>query len=327
MEKTLNNLKELQLLSNVKVIVFDHMVSIPAIKLPIKKLTKLVRSYYQNRDSISSSMTRTSNGYDQPFILVDGAHAWGQIPTNEISELLQRRINDNDDYAGYDGNSDYWIDAYVTNGHKWMYSPKGSAILWIHPSRITDVFPEPTVISSENFLRDPNGNIEMDDDPMYHRYIYTSTKDYTSMLSIHEAIKFRQHVLGGEDNIYTYIRNLALQAKQYLMTLWNIKVSLAPDTMEEYMINIILPIDRDSDNKHSVATDLQRWLYTQNNMYAIIAEEPSSGYIYTRLSSQIYLQFSDFQRLGAAVLEFLNGEDKQQTPNTTTAMKVLLKED
>jgi isopenicillin-N epimerase len=27
--------------------------------------------------------------------------------------------------------TDLGVDFYVSNGHKWMYSPKGSAILWV----------------------------------------------------------------------------------------------------------------------------------------------------------------------------------------------------
>jgi hypothetical protein len=281
------------------------MVSIPAIKLPVAQLTKLIRSYYHEP---TTTNTNTNTTQQHPFIVVDGAHAWGQISNKEISLLLQDYIDDDRTNNNQNNKSKnparYWIDAYVSNGHKWMYSPKGSAIMWIHKSRITPVFPEPTVISSENFV-----SFDNDDDPMYSRYIYTSTKDYTSILSIKKAMEFRQQVLGGDTTIYKYIRGLALQAKQYLQELWNTP-TLTPSSMEEFMINVILPINHTREDKRDVATSLQRWLYTTKDMYVVIAEEPSSGYIYTRLSSQIYLLMEDFQLLGEAVLDFLREYDK-----------------
>ena len=48
-------------------------------------------------------------------------------------------------------------------------------------------------------------------------------------------------------------------------------------------------------------------------MYVVIAKEPSSGYLFTRLSAQVYLEMQDFERLGMAVLEFLE--------NTVTAQQ------
>jgi selenocysteine lyase/cysteine desulfurase len=285
LDQYLQQLQKDNTIHKLKVAIFDHIVSIPAIKLPVMEMTHLVRKYTQSQQH-------------HPFILVDGAHAWGQVPNEEISALLQSsmdNLRDNDTPS-------VWIDAYLSNGHKWMYSPKGSAILWVHPSRISPSFPEPTVISSEN----SSGGIE-NLDPLYHRFIYTSTKDYTAMLSIHAATEFRQAVLGGDDTIHQYVHNLALTAKRHLMDVWQVYTYLTPDSMEEYMINVILPIDMDNEHKTEIGMALQQWLYDKKNMYVVIALDHTSGYMYTRLSAQVYLEISDFERLGAAVLEFLKG--------------------
>ncbi|KAG7344919.1 isopenicillin-N epimerase [Nitzschia inconspicua] len=294
LEACLKTLKTNGELSKLKVAVLDHVVSIPAIKLPILALTKLIRQYTASNVSTESF---------SPFILVDGAHAWGQVPTEEISSLLGEESGFNDDEKMAQAGG--WIDAYLSNGHKWMYSPKGSAVLWVHASRISRTFPEPTVISSENSMQQNSFDTDEVDDPLYHRFIYTSTKDYTALLSLAAAMDFRNDVLGGDVGIHTYIRNLALQAKSHLMQVWNTPIPMAPNDMEEYMINVILPISKDDENKTEVGLALQQWLYDQHDMYVVIAQEPSSGYIYTRLSAQVYLEMSDFIQLGNVVLEFL----------------------
>jgi L-cysteine desulfhydrase len=83
-----------------------------------------------------AAVTKTYN--PNTFVLVDGAHALGQIPHLSIRKLSN-------------------IDAYLSNGHKWLYSPKGSAFLWVNQSVVTDLFPQPTVISSENNISSAGG--------------------------------------------------------------------------------------------------------------------------------------------------------------------------
>lgn len=52
--------------------------------------------------------------------LIDGAHAPGHIPVN-VAEI--------------------GADFYLGNCHKWLYAPKGTAFLWVHPSQQTSVSP------------------------------------------------------------------------------------------------------------------------------------------------------------------------------------------
>jgi selenocysteine lyase/cysteine desulfurase len=70
---------------------FSHIVSVPAMILPIRELAAACKA----------------RGV---LVLVDGAHALGQIPV-DVGAL----------------GADFWLG----NGHKWLYSPKGSAVLWV----------------------------------------------------------------------------------------------------------------------------------------------------------------------------------------------------
>lgn len=72
---------------------FCHITSAPSITLPIKELIEMAHQK------------------DIP-VMIDGAHALGQIPI-DIEEL----------------NPDF----YLANAHKWLFSPRGSAFLYINP--------------------------------------------------------------------------------------------------------------------------------------------------------------------------------------------------
>jgi selenocysteine lyase/cysteine desulfurase len=73
----------------VALAVFSHIVSIPAIVLPVKRLTELCH-------------------LKGVRVLIDGAHVPGQMPLNV---------------------TDVGADFYVGNGHKWMYTTRGCAFL------------------------------------------------------------------------------------------------------------------------------------------------------------------------------------------------------
>ena len=228
---------------NVRVAVISHIASIPAFVLPVSELIEICR----NHGALS---------------LVDGAHAIGQIPIN-VSSLAP--------------------DFYLSNIHKWMYGPKGTAFLYVRPSSQLPRFPEPTVISSSgkpDFLG---------------RYAYVGTRDYSAYASIPAAFDFREEL--GDRNVYAYCRGLALWASDHLAYKWGTRV-LVPNSMQAFMVNVELPTNSTSD-----ATALQVALDKTHSMYIVVAE--IDGIIYTRLSSQVYLEKSDFERLGALVLDIL----------------------
>ena len=75
---------------------------------------------------------------------------------------------------------------------------------------------------------------------------------------------------------------------------------MAPDDIEDFMINIGLPVASVEEGKA-----LQEWLLSEHDVYMLALHDPGSGMFYTRLSAQVYLELEDFQRLGRLVLEFV----------------------
>lgn len=252
LECSLRQLQEQNKSNRLKYAILDHIASLPAVRLPIRELAIMIKEFSPHA-----------------FVLVDGAHSLGHLPNLDVQQLGP-------------------IDAYLSNGHKWLYSPKGSAFLWVNASWSSSVFPEPTVISSQNGPETTS---------LADRFSYTGTRDYTSMLSMSAALEFRQR-LEGDSGIYAYVRNLALSARRYLLNLWNV-TALTPESMEDFMFNICLPT-----NDFKVALDLQKHLLNDHGIYIVVAKEPTSGMVFTRLSAQVYLEMSDFVRLGNAVLQY-----------------------
>ena len=132
--------------SRVKIATFSHISSVPAFIEPIKELADLVKEVCP-----------------KALVLVDGAHAIGQIKVDIPA------LGDN-------------VDFYLSNAHKWLYAPKGSAFLYSAPRNIDQVRPQPTVISSENDI--------FAGTDYQSRFVYTGTKDFTSYISISDAIDF-----------------------------------------------------------------------------------------------------------------------------------------
>ena len=93
---------------DVKLCIFSHISSLPTMIEPVAELSSIAHAHGS-------------------LVLVDGAHAPGVIPI-DVKTIA--------------------CDFYTGNCHKWLYTPKGSAFMWVHRSQQSETFPEPTVISS-----------------------------------------------------------------------------------------------------------------------------------------------------------------------------------
>ena len=176
---------------------------------------------------------------------------------------------------------------------QWLYAPKGSAFMWTSPRNIDGVRPQPTVISSENDI--------FAGTDYQSRFVYTGTKDFTSYISIADAIKFRSILedANGPGSIIAYTNGLAEWGSKYLVDLWGTGL-LSPLSFQAALFNVILPTA-----DFELATQMQQDLFDKHGIYFLSLQDEASGIVFTRLSAQIYLERSDFEELGALVKEYL----------------------
>ena len=239
---------------------FSHIVSLPGAILPIKRLVAVCHKYGVQ-------------------VLVDGAHALGHIPIN-VQDL----------------NPDY----YVTNGHKWLYSSKGSALLWVNPIRQKNI--APTTISYEG----------QGDTRFQIGFSYQGTQDMTQFMSMYAALEFRAILTTNNDTkIYDYMHQLAVAGGHILAAAWGTEL-LLPNNSFGAMVDVRLPSNASYDVlQHLPATLLAKY-NTWVPAYGWDGEkfDNSSSKWYVRVSAQIYNDESDFKFLANAVNEIIAGEKK-----------------
>ena len=237
----------------IKLVSISHITSLPALVLPVAEIAALVRAH-------------------GAMLLVDGAHALGQIPI-DVGSL--------------------GADFYVANGHKWLYSPKGSAVLWVRPSRQSLIYP--TTISQEG-----QGSTRFQRD-----FSYQGTDDPTAFLAMAAAIDFRAALPGGHEAAFQYPAQLAATGGARLAQMWGTDV-LEPAGMRGFLTNVRLPTSNGTEV--SRLTDV---LLSQYGTYVVcegdgeVTPSRSKSRYWMRISSQVYLDRADFEWLGNAVLDIL----------------------
>jgi len=220
----------------------DHITSPTGVVFPIKQIIAL----FQERGIP---------------VLIDGAHAPGQIDLNL-------------DTLG--------ADYYVGNCHKWLYAPKGAALLWVdkkHQSKI-----HPTVIS--HYLGKGYQT----------EFAWTGTLDPTAFLSIPAGIEFQRKLSAAGSREYT--RKLLLDARREISSALGVPLA-APEEMLANLCTFLLPHDPDATDErvlhlHDVLFDEYRIEVPAMN---------ANGKLYVRASSQVYNDRSDFDALKEALVD------------------------
>ena len=197
-------------------------------------------------------------------VLVDGAHAPGQIDLHL-------------DTLG--------ADYYVGNCHKWLYTPKGAAFLWVNKKHQAKI--HPTVIS--HFLGQG----------FQTEFNWTGTLDPTAWLSIPAGIEFHRKL--GVAGSFEYTRQMLLDARQNISNALGISYG-APESMVANLCTFPLPNNPD-------ATD-ERVFYLHDVLFdEYHIEVPAmnaNGKLYLRASSSPYNDTSDFEALKNALLDLAN---------------------
>lgn len=172
---------------NVKAAVFDTVVALPGVRFPFERLVRMCKEY-----GILS--------------IVDGAHAIGMIPL-DLSQLD--------------------ADFFTSNCHKWLYTPRGCALLHV-PKRNQHLIRTTYPTSWGYVPRDGTNTREVLPPATKSEFVnlfqFVATADNAPFYCVPAAINYRQNLCGGEEAIYNYIRDNAQRGADMIAMLLGTEV-------------------------------------------------------------------------------------------------------
>ncbi|KUI63574.1 hypothetical protein VM1G_10308 [Cytospora mali] len=157
-----------------RIVIFDAVSSVPGVLFPFEAMVQACKDL-----GILS--------------LVDAAQGVGMIDFN-LTTL----------------DPDFW----VSNCHKWLFTPRGSAVLYV-PVRNQHLM-RSTLPTSHGYKPKPRGDGKVWSNPMslggkslfVEAFDFNGTLDNSPYLCVKDAIEWREKVLGGEERIREYMWTL-----------------------------------------------------------------------------------------------------------------------
>jgi len=240
-----------------RLLLIDHITSPTALVLPIQRII----------DSMKERGIET---------LVDGAHGPGQVPLalDELGAL-----------------------AYTGNCHKWLCTPKGSALLWVRRDWQDRV--RPTSIS--------HGATTLPDAPrsrFLEEFDWTGTDDPTPWLCIPEAIAFLRGLHpDGFAGLRDQQKRLVLHGRRRLCDRLGIGTP-APESMIAALATVPLPGTGNHLPFGMAHPDpLLRFLH-EKRFEVVVAPWPAPPERILRISAHVYNEESQYDALAKAVFDF-----------------------
>lgn len=245
-----------------RLLLLDHITSATGFIMPVEPIIK----EFNNR------------GIDT---LIDGAHAPGMV------KLQLDKLG-----ATY----------YTGNCHKWICSPKGSALLYVRTDKIESIRP-PIISHGHNTLRSDRSKFLI-------QFGWTGTLCPTPWLCIPETIDYLGKVIPGNwPAIMERNHRLALQGRDIICRALNVPPP-CPDEFHGSMVTI--PIPPDPKGRPPVLPRfealLQNELWVQHKIEVPIFFWPDLKKRHLRISAQLYNSIDDYQVLAKALLEELDRE-------------------
>ncbi len=221
--------------------IIDHVTSPTGLVYPIEKIIPLFKE----------------RGIP---VMIDGAHAPGMLDVN-----IEK----------------YDADYYTGNCHKWMYAPKGCAILWVEEKHQSKIHAH---IISHNYKAGFHPEFE-----------WIGTRDVTPMLAMTATIGFINEF--GASKIRKYNNDLVISARNMIAQEWNVKLP-CPDSMVGTLSTI--PIPSNITEHDPIAVKLHDRLRDEFRCeLPVIFFE---GKVYIRISAQIYNEMSDYTHFAKSML-------------------------
>jgi isopenicillin-N epimerase len=209
-------------------------------------------------------------------VLVDGAHAPGMVPLD----------------LGALGAS-----FYTANCHKWLCTPKGSALLYVRRDRQALV--RPAVISH-------GANSPRADRPRFLlEFDWTGTCDPSPYLCVPVALRFLEELLpGGWPALMARNRDLALTARAQLCARWQVAPP-CPESMIGTLAAIPLPPARSGRWQGTDGDPLHDVLFARHGIEVPVLHWPAPPRRLLRLSAQAYNSLEEYAYLGRCVQDEL----------------------
>jgi isopenicillin-N epimerase len=240
--------------ARTKLCLLDHVTSPTGIVLPVATIVARLRE----------------RGIET---LIDGAHAPGMLPLS-LGTLG----------AAY----------YTGNCHKWLCTPKGSALLYVRRDRQAAI--RPLAIShGANSPRTDRSRFRLEFD-------FTGTGDPTPFLCIPEALRFLGSLLaGGLPALQAHNRDMALQARELLCKALGGTPPVGA-TMIGSLASVLLP-PTDAMGTGPIGLDpLQVRLFDRHHIEVPVMRWSSPRLRLLRVSPQIYNSLAQYEWLARAVV-------------------------
>ncbi|PYH44876.1 putative aminotransferase family protein (LolT) [Aspergillus saccharolyticus JOP 1030-1] len=323
-----------------KIAVLETVVSLPGIRFPVEEIVAVCRA-------------------EGVWSCVDAAHGVGMLGLDlgvefngETPGRQGEKEEDAAGAAGAGGNSTSYpklklhgVDFLTSNCHKWLYTPRSCALLYVNP--IHQHLIRTTLPTSWGYIPAENGNHKARPSlmasagtktPFETLFEFVATADDTPYLCTPAALQFRTDICGGEEAIYTYLEDLANEAADLVSEGLGTEVlgDLSPEEKENglkrslwrrcAMNNVRLPLEvavagtgqhANKDGKQvlqpaqvpAVVDWMQRRLVEDYRTFVPVFAH--GGWLWVRLSAQVYLEKSDFEWL-VPVLKALVGRVKEE---------------
>ncbi|RAL10633.1 putative aminotransferase family protein (LolT) [Aspergillus homomorphus CBS 101889] len=310
-----------------RIAVFESVVSLPGVRFPFEALIGVC-------------------GEEGVWSCVDAAHGVGMIPLDFGRE-----------FGGGGGGGEgtegavAGVDFLTSNCHKWLYTPRSAAILYVKPAlqpllRTTlptswGYIPPPSQSIRPSLMASTSGQSSTKT-PFESLFEFVATADDTPYLCVPAALDFRREVCGGETAIYAYLEELAVQAADLVAEALGTEVlgadlvsssssssSISPghqggenSTRSPWrrcaMNNVRLPVrvgdssltDKKeaqavvpADRVPAVVDWMQRRLVEDYGTFVPVFAH--AGWLWVRLSAQVYLDRTDFEWLVPVLKELV----------------------
>ena len=233
----------------------DHVTSATGIIFPVKKLTKIL----QEKGIV---------------VIIDGAHAPGMLDL-DIDNI--------------------GAEFYTGNCHKWICSPKGSALLHVREDRQKNFLPLTTGHSYDRPLEERKWS---------GQFFWPGTNDYSASICVADAIEYMGSMLQDWPTLRKHNHDLLIQGRNKILQALNAEAP-APDELLGSLSTIPLPIPYERPEYFFNHTHpFGRMLYNKYKIQIPIHAWPHSNpRIWIRISAQAYNSLEQYEYLGEVLRE------------------------